>query len=285
MCMSVYIENVITDNFVITYLISRLSFKMGGVYSCKFRCIVAAIVGTVVAIVYPFIENNVILLLVKAGLYIVLCVILYFGKRKKTLSLYFLLLTLLFGGILLALVYAVDNSVYAALRGVYVFSPGILIGVCFLAYKMLAAIHVKTIKLNECASFIFRVEITALGGNYEISGLLDTGNKIYDSVTGLPVILIDRAALCDQADESVKGKISECNYKKIDGFCGYIRVRSVGQIAEKIPIFVIKKAVMLCGDTKKEFTENLLVGITDIACADNVDYQGILHPAMIKGGI
>ena len=109
--MTIYIENVIIDNFAMTYLISDLSYKIGGMRGSKTRCVCASAAGTAVAVFYPFIYDGIALFAVRAGLFAVMSLILYAGKRKKTLPLIFLAVTAAVGGATFFTAFALGGSV------------------------------------------------------------------------------------------------------------------------------------------------------------------------------
>ena len=134
--MTVYVENVIADNFFLTYLIAQLSYKIGGVYAKKRRSVIAASLGTAVALVYPLIKNNFALFAVKAALYAAMCAILYTGKNKPIMALVFLCVTAVFGGIIFLVSFTVFGNVEQAVRGGGEFSPGVIIFIGWVIYKI-----------------------------------------------------------------------------------------------------------------------------------------------------
>ena len=68
--MDVYIEYVVLDNFTITFLIAALTYKIMLKRVAKLRSVIAATVGTGVAVAYPFVYSDVLVLLVKLGLWL-----------------------------------------------------------------------------------------------------------------------------------------------------------------------------------------------------------------------
>ena len=70
--MDVYIEYVIIDNFVITFMIAALTYKLMLKHVAKLRSAIAAVVGTAIAIAYPFVYNDVLVIVIKLGLWVAL---------------------------------------------------------------------------------------------------------------------------------------------------------------------------------------------------------------------
>ena len=110
--MTVYIEYVLIDNFIIDYLILKATFTVTAKNTVKGRLFICALILSVFAVIFPLIKlNGVIGGLVKF-FYGLLCIILAYDykslKEYVGVALVFFALTFLTGGFVTALYGAFD---------------------------------------------------------------------------------------------------------------------------------------------------------------------------------
>ena len=271
--MTVYVENVIADNFFLTYLIAQLSYKIGGVYAKKRRSVIAASLGTAVALVYPLIKNNFALFAVKAALYAAMCAILYTGKNKPIMALVFLCVTAVFGGIIFLVSFTVFGNVEQAVRGGGEFSPGIIIFIGWVIYKIAwkCAVRRKRKKFDE--QCIVEVTLSICGTEISVKGLVDSGNRLYDIKSALPVMLLYK-------DERWKNAVES---RKNDEFSGYIEISGVGGEKRKVPLYHPDRAEFVKNGKTERAENDFLVGLCDFALGGNYRFGAIIHPAIYGG--
>lgn len=180
--MSIYIEFVIIDNLLFTSMICFASYVLIKQKPVYLRIAIASVVGTIVAIFYPFVQNIVLLILIKILLCLTETVIL-FRKHKVLGCLSFLCCTFALGGAQFCIGYAYFGSVEAALTlpisdlplSLLVFPPFVLtaVGVKFIS---------KLRKKNSLDGFRFVTELTVYGQKVKIEGMVDTGNAVEDVI-------------------------------------------------------------------------------------------------------
>ena len=272
--MTVYVENVIADNFFLTYLIAQLSYKIGGVYAKKRRSVFAAALGTAVALMYPLIKNNFALFAVKAALYAAMCAILYVGKNKPIMALVFLCVTAAFGGIIFLVSFTVFGNVEEAVRGGGEFSPGAIIFLGWVIYKIAWKCVVKRKRKKFDEQCVVDVDLCICGTEISVKGLIDSGNRLYDIKSALPVMLL-------YEDERVKKEVES---GKKDEFSGYIEIIGVGGEKRKVPLYHPDKAEFVKNGKAEPAGNDFLVGLCDFALGGNNRFGAIVHPA-IYGGV
>ena len=113
--MTVYIEYVIIDNFIIDFLLIKSSFKIAKIKSNLLRQIISASVGTAFAVIVPFFNlNGVFNVIVKvlAGGFIVFTGGKYVSfKSYFTALFFFFLFTFISGGLIIALFNLADIAI------------------------------------------------------------------------------------------------------------------------------------------------------------------------------
>ena len=120
--MQVYIEYAFLDNFIIDFILLKLSYTCARVKTSVLRLFVATIVGTMFAIVVPlFSLNNIVLLPLKlfVGVLIVYIGAIFNNFKHYVIStFYFFAFTFLSGGVIIAVfnLALIDYKVYFNIR-------------------------------------------------------------------------------------------------------------------------------------------------------------------------
>ncbi len=174
--MTVYIEYVLIDNFVIDYLLLKYAYRLTGVKTNKFRLILSAVFGAVFSLIYPMLAGKGILFsLVKICLGMVLVVLgAPFSKLKNVYvtTAVFYLLTFALGGTITAITTAFNIESSETLISL------IILPAYLLLYSLGEVIkHIYRRKNVE--SFTYNVRLTLGNKSVTASGFLDTGNNAY----------------------------------------------------------------------------------------------------------
>ena len=238
------------------------------------RSVFAASLGTAVALVYPLIKNNFALFAVKAALYAAMCAILYIGKNKPIMALVFLCVTAAFGGIIFLVSFTVFGNVEEAVRGGGEFSPGAIIFLGWVIYKIAWKCAVKRKRKKFDEQRVVDVALCICGTDISVKGLVDSGNRLYDIKSALPVMLL-------YEDDRVKNAVES---GKKDEFSGYIEITGVGGEKRKLPLYHPEKAEFVKNGKAEPAGNDFLVGLCDFALGGNNRFGAIVHPA-IYGGV
>lgn len=247
--MGVYIELVIIDNFFITMLICRVSYRLMATHCSHFRIIIASTLGTVIAVFYPFL-GGVLVVAIKLILAVGLSIILFFKKGRVLLGgLTFLGVTFLFGGVVFAINYIMIGSVTLALVGGVSVSFGLVIACIVLCYGCikLVGLSLRRLKINK--DFTYRISIEYNGKKISGSGFLDTGNKLYDSKTLMPIVLLGGELVLKVLGECEILDILNGNHKKVFKDSRYMDY-STASGSGKILITKLVKVALYFGQTK-----------------------------------
>lgn len=186
--MQVYIEYVFMDNLVIDYLLLKSTFLILGRTVKRNRLILSAVIGAVIALLYPLLDGvKLISLSVKilSGFLILLTANKYQTARQFYLAvLLFFTLTFLTGGAiigvysLLEIPYSNEVSIALIIIPVYLILGGVVRLIKYM-YRQ------KTVQ-----SLCYDLELTLNDSTVKARGFLDTGNALFDGDN--PVIVIDK---------------------------------------------------------------------------------------------
>ena len=186
--MTVYIEYVLIDNFIIDYLLMKATFAITGRSATKKRLFVCAFFGAVFALILPLVQNFdlfTIIYKIITGLFLVLI-----AKKNYTFRAFyvtaitFFLLTFLTGGMITGIfnIFGID------------YSSEICISLMFLPVYVFIKLALTLIKYfyrkKTDISLTYQVEISLGKTTLSALGFMDTGNTLFDGNN--PVILCDK---------------------------------------------------------------------------------------------
>ena len=113
---------------------------------------------------------------------------------------------------------------------------------------------------NQCH---YEVELHFGGKVYQVQGLLDTGNRLMDPVSGSPVSVLDKRTANELLGEKTE------NFR-------YISYRTIGKEHGVMPVFRID-GIRICGE-KEYWIENPLIGVSEKEIGAEGEYEMILNP-------
>ena len=261
--MTVYIEYVLIDNFIIDFLLLKTTFLITGIFMPKLRLIICSVIGAVFALLYPLlVVNKLIVIIIKAVFGLVLA---FFAGKFKNIKEYvkftaiFLGLTFFIGGAIigvfsiLGLNYSSEYSVGLMILPVYV---------CIVAVgRFIRVLYRK----KDVVSFTATAEILFGNQTVKLNAFFDTGNALYDGFS--PVIIVNYRL--------IKPILTPELFKTAKK----IRIATSAGQDEK---FLLKPtAVVIYSSDKKNIFYNVRVCVVD---GGFNGYDAILHPALMEKG-
>lgn len=260
--MTVYIEYVLIDNFVIDYLMLKATFATTGKRYSKGRLFLCALFGAIIAILYPLLEvHSIILTAVKicSGLLIILLSNNY--EKKKSFYIHAVLFfgyTFFTGGAiigifnLLGIPYSLEISIAIMVLPVY------------LVIRVILSIVKFIYRRKDVLTATVDVEISLFGKIIKGRGFFDTGNAVYDGEN--PVIFCGKQFVLPVLDGNLKGaKIKKLTVSTVNG-------------EEKKTAFKLDEVKIYSGTIPNIYTNVTLCVVNNIG----EGYDVILHPALLR---
>lgn len=261
--MYVYIEYVLIDNFVIDFLMLEATFATTGIRYSKVRLFLCALLGAIIALIYPLLQiHTVILSLVKvlSGLLIILIANNY--KKLKTYyinAVIFFGYTFLTGGVIMG-VFNIFSINYSS-----ELSIAIMIIPAYAVIRTVVGVVKHIYRQKDVMCAVREFEITAFGVTDKGRGFIDTGNAIFDEDS--PVIFMTK----DYAMHFLSGNLTSIKFKKLT-------VGTVNGLAEKMAFKI--ENIVIYNRTNVNIHNNVTACIVnDIG----EGYDVILHPALVRG--
>ncbi|MBQ7579313.1 MAG: sigma-E processing peptidase SpoIIGA [Clostridia bacterium] len=286
--MKIYIEYVVIDNLIINFLLLLITSKCLHLKANKLRLILSAMLGTAVAVLLPLINMQMwLLILTKCALGIMMVLIAYKIKNFKTFAIsliVFVSLTFLMGGACVSLILLVGGNIntnYSSMG----YDAKIPLGLMLLiisAYIWLISIIARHFyRRRDCVNFMAKVTLELNGHTAVFNGFIDSGNRLFDNKTGLPVIIVSKSALKNVLTKEVLQKIEEnqTNPNKELKTAHFIQYSTLSGKTKPMLVFAPHK---LEYEFKgKKFISNVMVGVADYNFCDSISYDALLHPCML----
>lgn len=299
--LEIYLDIIFFINFIMDYLLLTIVRKVLKWDTSILRRLLGATVGAIGVCILTVISpsNHIIHFIIS---YFVICILMVFTTYKpksiqmglkSVIILY--LTTFLLGGVINSLYYHSMFGYYMhelingrlfnelSIKIILLLVAPSIIGITVLA-KLISKINRKDVDLFE-TNLILKDKTICL------TGLLDTGNNLFDPIFGKPVIIIEYSSLegllsyeqekylekliaNDKKDLDIKSKESD----NINVFM--IPFQSIGKKKGLLPAITINKMVIKKND-EKVACENVLTAIWNGRLSRSNKYQLILHKDLI----
>lgn len=176
--MKVYIDLIIIINFFYDFLIISATSTLLKRNVPILRIIISSILGEI-SIVTLFISFDKLILILFKILLSILMVYISFGRHKFLESIfYFYVITIILGG-----------SSYLFGGDTYITNVILLM----LISPVIITLYIKSIREHKSKlNCLYDVILIEGSESYKFNGYLDTGNKLIDPITKLPVIMINK---------------------------------------------------------------------------------------------
>ena len=271
--MEVYIEYAIIDNFVMDFLLIKATLKVTRNSVVLWRILLASFFGTAVAVLLPLANfHKALSFIIKllTGIQLIFIAGKYENAYKGIMAVnVFVLFTFLTGGLMIALFNFAGIDYLDS--GVWSYNTAVPMGVNFLigyfATKLIAAVVDKIYKKRDLFPFIKNCEITYKDNTVKIKGYVDSGNRLYDNLTLLPITVVSKETFLSLT----LGDVSKENKMR------YVRFSTVSG-EDKMKIFVADKLSINDGGVKIE-VKNPIIAISNTKFKDDGEYSALLHPS------
>jgi len=252
--VTVYIEDCLIENFVVTFLILKGVAAFLRLNIIKWRLIIACLLASILACLYPLFNLKGFLLIVfKCAVGYIIVSFAYSGKNIVAKYILFIFLTALYAGLNILVYYLVYGTVQIYDN----FPTYVLIGLLLLIYYLTNSLIGLLKKNVVLAGFVYKVTLVTETKQVHTDAFLDSGNTLKDQ-DSTPILIINfnlfNKLYSDISFEDLLLKqyknLIEPHYIK-SGFANG---------SGKILVFTIKKATIIVNESIKEI-KNAKLGL------------------------
>lgn len=268
--MIIYIDILLLVNLYISYLLIASTSKVLAIAISKPRFIIALVISTFSSLIILFEFSVVELLLVKVLLLFAICVTAFYNKNKKQFIVAiftFIVISGLYGGVIMLIHNLISPQIMQYNNGVAYFDIS-AITLILLTIICYIVTHYITLWINQKApsTLIYDITLQTDLGVEKFRAFMDTGNRLVDSFSGLPVIVCEcdsmQRIIGEDVVKLVRGEINNVEEIMLKHSLRYVPVSVVGGddllyciVPKKVRIKingenVDKKAVVALSPTK-----------------------------------
>jgi len=285
--MEIYIEYVIIDNLVINALILLCVKNTLKLRSSWWRVLLSAGLGTLVAVLLPLISLPVWALFgskIALGVFMVLILSRFFRLKDFVFAfLLFLAYTILLVGACLVTLLMFGTSLELLSQGAYDIAVplGIVFAIVAVYVYFIVGLARYLSRKRELLPYLRKVQIFLGNKILEFQGFIDSGNKLFDNKTKLPVIILSVKGLekyfsKEEIEKLMLEKTASENFKKVH----LTSYNTISGEAKKMLVFEADKMVIFSGD--KEYTTNrFVIGVSYKKFNDATNYDMLLNPSLM----
>lgn len=284
--MKIYFEYVLIDNIIINFLILLCVAKTLHFNHKNWLLFISSIFGAVVALLLPLINLSQLMLLpLKLISGIIMLLIAFKIKSFKSFIIAFvafLSFTFLMGGACMGLLLIFGTSINElSLSGYDASVPlGVMLGIISIYVAITIELSKYIYKRRDALQFIGKVKLELNGKQVEFTGFIDSGNRLFDNVTGLPVIIVSSKVLKQILSAEMLTEIyfNKGDSKKLKN-AHFIQFATLS--GESKPMLVFKPSKCYFSYKGKVVLSNVMVGVTTKSFSDVASYDALLHPSML----
>ena len=275
--MEVYVEYVILDNFCVDYVLLALVAKVLGVKVRWWKMLIACVLGTVCAIVIPlFVLPVYVSIPLKLFVGAVLSLVVLWGQPHsvKFVGFVFLMVfTFALGGMTIAFIYLLTKNPVSSFAVSYGggLPVGLLVLAVFFAMQGVLCLTKYLKERKKIGPFLRDIIFEVGGKRFEICGYMDSGNRLEDPLTGLPVVVVSKKVLVKKIPEIREGAMSG-EWQKKYKFHSFDAKSAVGNAK----MFAFCPDWIHIGNEKKR----AVVGISEQTFTDIVKIDALFGPEL-----
>lgn len=272
----IYVDVLVIVNIYIGYFLLAATSRILAVSVHKLRLIVGCIVSGFSSLIILLEMNLLELLIVRLLLSVIICFAVYYKKNWRLLIksiIVFYIVNFLFGGVMYLANSFVKSDTLDYRNGVCYLQINLLNLAIYTIIAYLVISMFDYLFKRRCQkSEIYQVKVCYNGREAMLTAFLDTGNKLIDVLTGLPVMVCELSAL----ESFLPAKLF--NYFHTRGadledvsICKGVRVIPLRVISGETSLMAFKPQEVNVGGNRRD----MLIAVTDKTLSDG-SYNAII---------
>lgn len=290
--MTVYLDVVFLENLVINYIIIYATGIVSKAKMKYIRILVGSLIGAVYSVIYYIINLKIYsTIIVKVVLSIVIIYISFKSKNIKILAkqvLLFYLVSFVFGGAAIAIIYMVNSQDITIQNGVLVGSYTIrtvLIGIIIAYITLIIAFNIIRTKISK-KDLICDIEVNFDGDKIKTKAMIDTGNLLKEPITNLSVIVMEHTLfyniipkeILNNVEKILGGDLSDISEEVQKKYLHRLRVIPFSSLGKQNGILLGIKAdcVIIENNDNVKKLDKAIIGIYDKSLTKRGEYRALV---------
>lgn len=290
--MTVYLDIVFLENVVINYIILYATAIVSKSKIKQSRILIGSIMGATYSIIYYIFNlkmySNIIL---KIILSIIIIYVSFKSENFKDLGkkvLLFYLVSFVFGGAAIAIIYMVNSQDITIQNGVLIGSytiKTILVGIIIAYLTIIVAFKIIRTKISK-KDFICDISITLNNKTISTKAMIDTGNLLKEPITNTPVIVMEHTLFYDIISKEILNNIEKILGGDLSVIPKDVQEEYISKL-KVIPFASLGKSngmllgikgenLIINGKDEKKLIEKVIVGIYNKSLTKRGEYRALL---------
>lgn len=290
--MTVYLDVVFLENIIINYIIIYATGIISKSKINQLRISLASLFGAIYSIIYYIFRLKIYSSFVlKIILSIFIIYVAFNSKNIKELSkqvLLFYLVSFVFGGAAIAIIYMVNSQNVTIQNGVLVGNytiKTVLIGIVIAYFTVIMAFNLIKNKISK-KDLICEVSVTLNKKKVYTKAMIDTGNLLKEPITNTPVIVMEHTLFYDimpkeilnNIENILGGDLSGIDKNLQDEYISKLKVIPFSSLGKQNGMLLGIKAEDLNVSFKDETKtiEKIIIGIYNKSLTKRGEYRALL---------
>lgn len=290
--MTVYLDIVFLENVVINYIILYATAIVSKSKIKQPRILIGSVIGATYSIIYYIFNlkmySNIIL---KIILSIIIIYVSFKSENFKDLGkkvLLFYLVSFVFGGAAIAIIYMVNSQDITIQNGVLIGSytiKTILVGIIIAYLTIIVAFKIIRTKISK-KDFICDISITLNNKKISTKAMIDTGNLLKEPITNTPVIVMEHTLFYDIIPKEILNNIEKILGGDLSVIPKDVQEEYISKL-KVIPFSSLGKSngmllgikgenLIINGKDEKKIIEKVIVGIYNKSLTKRGEYRALL---------
>ncbi len=302
--MVIYLDLVFLLNFAIDFMLLKLTATLSRRRVSQLRIAAGSLLGACYTVLLFFPPLSFLYTFIVKFMFSISMILIVFGYHRllllfKHLALFYFVSFIAGGGVFAAHYFLQSDT--QILSGVMMTQTGgllhpvtlgLLLTVLPLLYWLIRSSDRWIGRFKRSTHYMGRVTIHLNGQSFSCTGLVDTGNRLYEPMTRIPVMIMEYGVIERLLPRVIVQRISnptvlsggEDLFDSLDDeWLRRIRMipyRSVGNQLDFLIAFRPDYVELEMNELRYE-TDQILIGLSSGKLASGGDYQAIIHPDMI----
>ena len=295
--MTIYIDVIFIENLIINYIIIYLTGIISRVKIKQYRIIMGSIIGAIYSIIYYIVNLKIYsTAIIKIILSIIIVYISFNSKSFKTLSkqiLLFYLVSFVFGGAAISIIYMVNSSGITIENGVIIGNytlKTILIGVIVAYITLMIGFKIIKTRISN-KDLICDVVVKINNQKVTTKAMLDTGNLLKEPITNIPVIVMEHTLfyniipkeILNNLEEILGGDLSKIPENIQEEYVSRLKVIPFSSLGKQNGMLLGIKADWLEIKENDEIREidKVIIGIYNKSLTKRGEYRSLLGIGLV----
>ena len=290
--MTVYLDVVFLENLIINYIIIYATGIISKAKIKQLKIVLGSLIGAIYSVLYYILKLKIYSsFILKIILSIVIIYVSFNSKNLKELAkqvLLFYLVSFVFGGAAIAIIYMVNSQDITIQNGVLVGKytiKTILIGIVIAYFTVIVAFKIVKTKISK-KDLICEVSINLNNKKIETKAMIDTGNLLKEPITNLPVIVMEHTLfydiipkqILDNIENILGGDLSALSEDLQNEYISKLRVIPFTSLGKQNGMLLGIKGENLVVNLKDEQKEinKVIIGIYNKSLTKRGEYRSLL---------